>query len=82
MKDTGHIKLTEMVAKIREGEEEEYSRYGKMSGAWHRDREEDRQKRYCKQCHKQFTPSYEEYNRCPACVSKQHSAGEKSTGVQ
>lgn len=36
----------------------------------------------CKSCGKSFTPSHGEYSRCPDCLSSQHDAAEKATGVQ
>ena len=77
VKETGHIKLSEMLTQMGEGEEE------KLGGAAY-DREDaiERGKKIKCQCGKQFVPSYGEYKRCPSCLSKQHSHGEKSTGVQ
>lgn len=39
-------------------------------------------KERCRACGNAFIPSYGEYNRCPDCLSKQHDAGEKTTGTQ
>ena len=80
IKEAGHIKLSEMLTQMSEGEEEKYNKTdGGPMGANYR---ADHQVRYCKKCHKRFTPSYGEYDRCPECLSKDHSAGEKATGTQ
>lgn len=58
---------------------------GKRFGDPAYDREEKAQrgkKSTCRVCHKPFTPSYGEHNRCPSCMNKQHSAGETTTGTQ
>lgn len=35
----------------------------------------------CKKCGKSFIPNYGEYSRCQSCLTSQHSAAEKATGV-
>ena len=76
--EQGHIKLSEVLNKMIEGEEEKLG-----GGAYDREDAEQRGGKKVKcQCGKQFVPSYGEYKRCPSCLSKQHSHGEKTTGVQ
>ena len=36
----------------------------------------------CVSCGREFVPAYGEHSRCPSCLNRQHSAGEKATGVQ
>lgn len=67
--------------RVKEGEEE------KLGGSAYdrEDREEKAargKKATCRVCHKPFTPSYGEHSRCPSCMRKQHSSGEKATGTQ
>lgn len=67
--------------RVKEGEEEKLG-----SSAYDREDREEKaargKKATCRVCHKPFTPSYGEHSRCPSCMSKQHSSGEKATGTQ
>ena len=76
-----HEKIQDDQLYMQEGDEEKLG-----SSVYDREDREEKsskgKKSTCRVCHKPFTPSYGEHNRCPSCMNKQHSAGERATGTQ